>query len=667
MGKVKKGGKKKGDKGDAAPPVPIVPAVQKLMNPEPQPRLRGCVDCASLALDAEAVDTLARSAAATALLACLVDKKFQIRIAACQALRNLVLCGGEIACQQLLAASAPERLRGIFADSWEELCKLRAEGVQGMSPYEAMEMAREGKEEKKRKEAAMDVEQDSAEKLGEEMEAEADGAETINRSGKGRAILMYNLAGFAAELVQLLSALSHASQNATAYFGSDAAVVHTLAACTLFPPTRSASQSQLSVAAADCLQTLADENEEVLACMRAVPAGVQQELLSTLRNPPSSPELLLVRASLAGVLWQVDRALLTDCIAALVHPITEAPSPQAAKEELDTFAGSLQQQQDEAWRSARRDQIRRMEMRLTAAVGAAECLSNVISSAEGPAPEDADDETAFATSDVGGVVLGQGAPAIRAVLSKSCELLGTPPPREMQEQPILARVGEAYDNARGTASTCLMNLLIVLPPPACGDPGHIWTACGNALTFETERLRQGASDPGLRTIASTAQALWTIIRKGACPPSASTAGLPSFAAAAAALRGRKSPHAEEALTNVLGLMGAVGQQLSDDRGAQRAAAVGIAEVLVGCLREESIMVNLEAMNAVVDVFADDQWDDLFRERNVLPELAAFASALGAKVHALQGRGGIPEAALPRLEVVQDNLGPFIEYKASRLR
>eukprot|EP00756_Hemistasia_phaeocysticola_P039662 Hpha_TRINITY_DN16825_c2_g9::TRINITY_DN16825_c2_g9_i1::g.148941::m.148941 len=670
MGKVKKGLKSTGGQpGAAGAPVqrPIVPAVQKLMKPDSKIRLQGCIDCAALSLDDQAVQTLARSAAGTALLACLVDPEPLIRIAASQALRNLVLCGGEVACQQLLSASAPQRLRGIFAETWAELCRLRAAGVQASSPFD--EMATDAPSPSPDITPSDDL-IEMGDGLVEQMQVEIEGAEKIKREGKSQPILMYNLAGFVTELIQLLSALSHASQNATHVFG-DADAVNALVACILFPPVKNASQSQPSVVAGDCLQTLADDNEEVLGCLRAMPPNIQQELLGLLRTPPISPEGLLVRVSVAGVLWQVDRALLPECIAALAQPIADTPSVQAAMAELSVSPSHPREGQDlEEFKKARREQIRQVEMRLTAALSAAESLSNVVSGADGPAPEDADDEEAFKVSDVGTVMLGQGAAAVHAVVAKTCELLTVPPPKEMSEQPLLANIGQAYDTLRGTTSTCLMNLLIVLPPPACGDPGAVWTASGKALEFETQRLSQphGSSDAGLRTLASSAHTLWTLVRKGACPPAAVAGGLPSFGAAASALRGKTSVPAEDALTNVLGLLGAVGQQLSDDRGPQRAAAVSIAEVLVGCLHESSITVNLEAMNAVIDVFADDQWDDLFRERGVVPELAKFANVLGTKVSTLQrSGGGIPESALPRLELVQDNLGPFIEYKASRLR
>eukprot|EP01062_Namystynia_karyoxenos_P066124 TRINITY_DN60130_c0_g1_i1.p1 TRINITY_DN60130_c0_g1~~TRINITY_DN60130_c0_g1_i1.p1 ORF type:complete len:694 (+),score=249.97 TRINITY_DN60130_c0_g1_i1:76-2082(+) len=631
-------------------PVQRVPAVKKLRaEAKPKERLQGCLDCAALALEPGGAPALIRSDAPAALIRCMEDSRPQVRVAACRALRNLLLCAGPLFAQTMAAPGHPgaAQLRGLFAAAWQELARLRGAGVTPTAPADSRQESE-----------AMAAPKQGAE-AGEEVMEEDEEEEPPAAEEAGEGVKMYCLGEFLSELAQLLGALVHNSQGATAAF-SDGAAIGALASCILMPEC--GGDQPLSVAASDCLLTLAEDNEAVIAALRALPAEIQQGLLGVLRSKAVSPTAALTQASVAGVLCQADPALLPEVVGVLAGHLAAAPAPRGALQKLQPLLQQAAQSENHAHKQLRKAALRQLSDQLSLALACAQTLANIVSSAEGACDGEADDEAIFATTPLGGLLRGQGAQTALMVAAKAVELCTDTPGEEYDQQPLLSDAKKLFGSVRAAAVTLLMNMLIVLPCSAFGDAAALWTGLCAAHSRAAARRPEGDE---LRFLAATAQCLWTMVRKGAVPPPAVAEAVRPVCQSAQGLLGSGDPEAEEVVINILGLLGAAGQRLSNDQGVQRACLVAVTELCTRCLYERPLGVNLEAMNTVIDVFADDQWDDVMREKSLLRQLQMFAPALEKKVQALAPSGGVPEDLLPRLEVVSDNIGPFIEYKADR--
>ncbi|GLD95004.1 hypothetical protein PINS_up003629 [Pythium insidiosum] len=112
--------------------------------------------------------------------------------------------------------------------------------------------------------------------------------------------------------------------------------------------------------------------------------------------------------------------------------------------------------------------------------------------------------------------------------------------------------------------------------------------------------------------------------------------------------------------NTIGMLGCVGQQSRD---ANENAVIG--RCLLSSLSDASLEVVTEALNAVFDVYGDEQFDAAFAQLGFLPALESTAAAVKAKLRAEQRQ--LDRDLVAHVKETQLNLARFIKYKKKHLR
>ncbi|GMF43272.1 unnamed protein product [Phytophthora fragariaefolia] len=115
----------------------------------------------------------------------------------------------------------------------------------------------------------------------------------------------------------------------------------------------------------------------------------------------------------------------------------------------------------------------------------------------------------------------------------------------------------------------------------------------------------------------------------------------------------------ESRLNAIGMIGCVGKRCSS---TVEKEAVGCA--LVSRLDDSNLEVVAETLNAIFDVYDDEEFDDTFRALNFLSALERTSSALKAKLKAEQKQ--LDRALVAHVKETRLNLLRFIKYKKKHL-
>ncbi|KAJ0409164.1 hypothetical protein ATCC90586_010245 [Pythium insidiosum] len=157
--------------------------------------------------------------------------------------------------------------------------------------------------------------------------------------------------------------------------------------------------------------------------------------------------------------------------------------------------------------------------------------------------------------------------------------------------------------------------------------------------------------------AAATSAMWSVLRRAA----AEKQPVPIAAEDAELLmHGALQSSSVETRLNTIGMLGCVGQQSRD---AQENAVIG--RCLLSSLSDSSLEVVAEALNAVFDVYGDEQFDAAFAQLGFLPALEATAAAVKAKLRADQRQ--LDRDLVAHVKETQLNLARFIKYKKKHLR
>ncbi|RLN91054.1 hypothetical protein BBJ28_00004367 [Nothophytophthora sp. Chile5] len=117
--------------------------------------------------------------------------------------------------------------------------------------------------------------------------------------------------------------------------------------------------------------------------------------------------------------------------------------------------------------------------------------------------------------------------------------------------------------------------------------------------------------------------------------------------------------AAEARVNAVGMIGCVGKRCTS---APENEALG--RCLAARLDDSSLEVVAEALNAIFDVYGDEDFDDTFRALNLLATLERTASALKSKLKAEQKQ--LDRALVAHVKETRLNLLRFVKYKKKHL-
>eukprot|EP01114_Cavostelium_apophysatum_P020447 TRINITY_DN6851_c0_g1_i1.p1 TRINITY_DN6851_c0_g1~~TRINITY_DN6851_c0_g1_i1.p1 ORF type:complete len:595 (+),score=133.23 TRINITY_DN6851_c0_g1_i1:114-1898(+) len=216
-----------------------------------------------------------------------------------------------------------------------------------------------------------------------------------------------------------------------------------------------------------------------------------------------------------------------------------------------------------------------------------------------------------------------------------------PPPAEIAafvaKYPKFSGALEQFQKTQQIAVTCIGNMLLILKK--LDDAPSLWN-----LLFGLIR-----EDSSLEFVEAVSTPLWIMLRK--FPPLTFTA--PQFEV----LRRMAAVGTEETKVNVAGLLGTFGQT------PQIAPIVTqVGSLLLFQLSDQSGMVVAEALNSIMDIFAEEPYNAAVAELSMMDVLTKCHSTLKEKI-----RTAGDQYLRDRLEETENNVGRFIEYKRSQFK
>lgn len=175
-----------------------------------------------------------------------------------------------------------------------------------------------------------------------------------------------------------------------------------------------------------------------------------------------------------------------------------------------------------------------------------------------------------------------------------------------------------------------------------------------ATVAQQQRFETDESDNDLE-VAVTA-ALWSALRRAA----AQEKSLPiSGEQAQLIMHTATQSRAVDARMNAIGMMGCVGQRSKD---VTENAVIG--RCLISTLNDPSLEVVAQALDAVFDVYGDEDFDDNFRALQFLSALESTSAAVKSKLRA--ERKDMDRDLVAHIKETQLNLARFIKYKKKHL-
>lgn len=239
--------------------------------------------------------------------------------------------------------------------------------------------------------------------------------------------------------------------------------------------------------------------------------------------------------------------------------------------------------------------------------------------------------------------------------------------------------GTASDLAdlRATVALCAANLVQNLPPKALGDNLHdSWTD----LCCMCEAAVQRAPS----CVETLTGVMWGLLRragpavaagvraKAALPPPPIGAGgfVTDPLSLILQLCDPETTRAFEARVNAVGMLGALGSTAVATENASLGVAgdgtdLGLGGALVRAMEDPHVLVQAEALNAVIDVYGDDDRDAAFRAVGLPAALVAGVPAFRRKVKQ-EGRA-LGRDALCHLKETALNASRFVKYKQAMER
>ena len=282
----------------------------------------------------------------------------------------------------------------------------------------------------------------------------------------------------------------------------------------------------------------------------------------------------------------------------------------------------------------------------------------------------------FRRTEVGKVVLEQGFAS--AVGQKAAEILANsnniavddalrnPLSAGSEEGEDGEALQEVYDEVETAMIVLVLNTIMVVPIKNVGPPNMLWN--GLQMVFKRDALlipRLHDSPNTERRILSRLEnlcaCLWTVLRKGdpGCVPDGGfISSLVGFTAERKMCK--KAIQSEEYYVNVLRFIGSAVPHLNEASEVNIQAATSSCQLCMDFLKEASLIQNIEAANAIIDSFSEDNWNQHLSRLRLLNHLQTFASALPSRLEILSNT--ISEEIAPRIDIVVNNLQPFIDYK-----
>eukprot|EP01121_Diplochlamys_sp_Union-15-3_P015594 TRINITY_DN5193_c0_g1_i1.p1 TRINITY_DN5193_c0_g1~~TRINITY_DN5193_c0_g1_i1.p1 ORF type:complete len:294 (-),score=43.89 TRINITY_DN5193_c0_g1_i1:27-809(-) len=192
---------------------------------------------------------------------------------------------------------------------------------------------------------------------------------------------------------------------------------------------------------------------------------------------------------------------------------------------------------------------------------------------------------------------------------------------------------------------CLVNILLVASVNELGDVLGMWrflvSICSDLMVLPTLYFEP---------LEEVTAAMWTLLRK--IPKNSPLVEIQKGTMEGILILA-KDPRSVQVRTNAIGMLGVLGQQA-----AFLTLLPDIGNLLLGFLSDTSVLVVVEAVNAILDIFADDALDDLVTKLNMLPQLEQVLPKLSKLVKDTSE----DNIMLDRLDEARLNTKRFLEYK-----
>ncbi|CAM9402930.1 unnamed protein product [Scytosiphon promiscuus] len=226
--------------------------------------------------------------------------------------------------------------------------------------------------------------------------------------------------------------------------------------------------------------------------------------------------------------------------------------------------------------------------------------------------------------------------------------------------PLPAGVAGDLADLRATVALCAANLVQNLPQRALGgDPHALWTElCG---------MCEAAMERAPSCVETVTGVMWGLVRRaGPAVAAGVRASAPAGGAGADPLQlilrlcDPETTRAFEARVNAVGMLGELGSAAAAGAAEAGSAELGLGRALVQAMEDPHVLVQAEALNAVMDVYGGDGSDEAFRASGAPAALASGVPAFRRKVK--QEGKALGRDALCHLKETALNASRFVKYK-----
>ncbi|XP_034385360.1 HEAT repeat-containing protein 3 [Cyclopterus lumpus] len=632
---------------------PAAELLEKLQSPSADVREFACASISRVVQQSQTIPVFLQRDAVRRLGPMLLDKSLAVRETAAGALRNLSACGGQEACEDMVKHDVMTPLTALLRES--------------CAGFESAAVTM-----KDQKNAVEDVAYEAVNLLWNLCESSS------------QSLSVFNKAGLLDLVVQCLERHPH--------------------------------NVELAISAAHCLHTVTEDNPELLCGLNAALLGVVESVLLT-----SQPDMAhtLLRTLAAGTLWNMKGSLpaarqaqtlnavvatLSQCldldIGTLIPELRQAEevrhrNASAAAGVEDQAAGELAvAEMDEEEEAPKRksngkavrvdndfsdllprdkEELKEATALLTAQQTSLEIIVNMCCS-DDPSDDEWEEESSSDESDMGPDGLCDGVSNLMSPLCLSAEvhealiqhsipekvLKNTEFPKKeamdvCQQIPSWRGLIKKIQRVQSRALTCLHSILSTMDPESLGGAAALQAAAQHLSTLVFGAAEIPKDEEFLEAVISAMRSLLQMIASKNIPQCMTPPQLMSLSEAATRC------DVVSVRVNAVAILGITGSTLAKEKGtAETLQMIGNALLQVAT-KDTNLVVNGEALDALLDVFADgDEAETACKHIQLLPALKAFQPVFKAKIRK-EGRGKYSPQQLCVLDNIKVNLRRFIGY------
>nr|XP_040023141.1 HEAT repeat-containing protein 3 isoform X2 [Gasterosteus aculeatus aculeatus] len=632
---------------------PAAELLEKLQSPSADVREFACASISRVVQQSQTIPVFLQRDAIRRLGPMLMDTSLAVRETAAGALRNLSACGGQEVCEDMAKHDVMTPLTALLRES----CA-------------GFESAAEAMTDKKN--AVEDVAHEAVNLLWNLCESST------------QSLSVFNKAGLLDLVVQCLERHPH--------------------------------NIELATSAAHCLQTVTEDNPELLCSLNAAVLGVVEGVLLT-----SQPDMAhtLLRTLAAGTLWNVKGSLpaarqaqtlnavvatLSKCLdldaGTLIPELRQAEevrhrnAPTGANSEDQAVVEMDEQQEEEEEEGPKRkrngkavrvdndfsdllprdkEELKEATALLTAQQMSLEIIVNMCCS-DDPSDDEWEEESSSDECDAGPDGLCEGVCNLMSPLCLSAEvhealvqhsvpqkvLKKTEFPRKeamdvCQQIPSWRGLIKKVQRVQSRALTCLHSILSAMDAESLGGAAALQEAAQHLSTLVFGAAEIPKDEEFLEAVISAMRSLLQMIASKNISQCMTPQQLMSLSEAATRC------DVVSVRVNAVAILGITGSTLAKEKDtAETLQMIGNALLQVAT-KDTNLVVNGEALDALFDVFADgDEAETASKNIHLLPALKALQPVFRAKIRK-EGRGKYNPQQLCVLDNIKVNLRRFIGY------